>query len=80
MGSVEGPWPGESVQPVETVRPRDMESTVEEDPAERGWSEDRERLAEGMWPEMCPAWEAWSLCRAWPEEGEEIGKDWPLEA
>lgn len=72
--------PGQRVQPAEMVRPRDTGSTEEEeDPVKRRWSEDRERLAEGMWPERCPVWEAWSLYRVWPQEREEIGKDWPVE-
>lgn len=56
-----------------------MESTGEEAPAQRGWSEDRERLEEGMRPEKCPAWGAWSPYRAWPEERAGIRKDWPVE-
>ena len=63
VGSVEGACPGEKAEPAAMVRPKEMEST-EENPAERGWSEGRERFVEGMWPGKCPAWEVWSLYRA----------------
>lgn len=68
VGSVEGAGPGERAEPAATVKPKETES-IGENPAKRDWSEGRERFAESMWPEKCPACEVWSLYRAEPEEG-----------
>lgn len=56
--------------------PKEREK-LEDDPAERLWSKERERPAEAMWPEEeGPVEEEWPECGAWPGE---TGKDWPAE-